>query len=131
MPRGEGPAGDRTIQQQLEEAWPRDLPARDEQQLTAMAKTLLRADATGVGRARFPDHFPEAGDTVTTAFSRFRIQAVIARQDDSQGRAVVHLVWAGADRGGTHSDGRTTTLHFTRTTRNAAASWTPQPHTRP
>ncbi|MGB8947224.1 MAG: hypothetical protein WCD21_44380, partial [Streptomyces sp.] len=48
------------------------------------------------------------------AFSRLRIQAAIARKDKQAGRAVVHLVWAAADRGGTYTDGRISELYFHR-----------------
>ncbi|MFF0698484.1 hypothetical protein ACFYU4_38350 [Streptomyces tendae] len=41
---------------------------------------------------------------------------------------MVHLVWAGTDRGGTHTDGRITDLHFTRTTptEEGKPAWIPQ-----
>lgn len=124
-PRGEGRAADSQIQHLLEQAWPSDLPAPQEQQLRRDGALLLRADATGVGRNRFPKMFGDRpAKAVAPAFSRFRIQAAIARKDESAGRAVVHLVWAGADRGGTYTDGRITDLVFTRT--NGASPWTPQ-----
>jgi hypothetical protein len=41
---------------------------------------------------------------------------------------VVHLVWAGADRGGTYTDGRITNLYFARTTApEGGHAWMPQP----
>jgi hypothetical protein len=132
-PRGEGPAGDAAVQAALDAAWPRDLPAADERQLLAAGRDLLRADATGIGRSKWPGlfpEFPESGRGLAPAFGtgRFRVQAAIARQDGAQGRAVVHLVWAGADRGGTLPDGRVTDWYFTRTvSRKGASSWTPQP----
>jgi hypothetical protein len=128
-PRGEGVAGDRAIQQALETAWPADLPAGDERQLLAAGRALLRADATGAGRGRWPEAFPDSGRGLAPAFStaRFRVQAAIARRVDRPGRAVVHLVWAGTDRGGTYSDGRITDLHFTRTSKEGGLSWVPQP----
>ncbi|TLS45765.1 hypothetical protein FE633_13465 [Streptomyces montanus] len=131
-PHGEGAAGDQAIQKALEAAWPADLPAGDERQLLTAGRALLRADATGIGRANWPALFPSRKQAVAPAFatSRFRIQAAIARRDRSSAKAVVHLVWAGADRGGTYTDGRITDLHFTRTTSNkdGGAAWTPQPH---
>ncbi|WP_328499631.1 hypothetical protein OG828_49130 [Streptomyces sp. NBC_00457] len=129
-PHGEGPAGDRAIQQVLERAWPADLPAVDERQLLTAGRALLRADATGIGRARWPGMFRGSGRAVAPAFAtaRFRIQAAIARRDGSPDTAVVHLVWAGADRGGTYTDGRITDLFFTRTVRKGEPTWTPQPH---
>ncbi|MGW7410223.1 hypothetical protein ACWGI9_42235 [Streptomyces sp. NPDC054833] len=131
-PRGEGISGDRAIQQALEAAWPADLPARDEPQLLAAGRALLRADATGIGRAKWPGVFPHSGRGLAPAFGtgRFRIQAAIARRDGADDRAVVHLVWSGADRGGTFTDGRITDWHFTRTTSKKGASWwTPLPPT--
>ncbi|MGW3681253.1 hypothetical protein [Streptomyces prasinus] len=130
-PRGEGAAGDRVIQQALESAWPTDLPAGAERQLLTAGRALLRADATGEGRNRWPVYFVRQ-ETVAPAFStaRFRIQAAIARRDGRPDRAVVHLVWAGTDRGGTYSDGRITDLYFTRTaSAKGVSAWVPQPRT--
>lgn len=122
-PPGQGPAGDPSIQQLLESEWPGDLPAVDERRLTELGIALLRADATGLGRSRFPGVFPRTG-AVAPAFSRFRVQAAVARRDQTApGRAVVHLVWAGADRGGTYTDGRITGLHFTRTQKKGNPTW--------
>lgn len=42
---------------------------------------------------------------------------------------MVHLVWAGADRGGTYTDGRITDWRFTHTTRKGSPTWTPLPRT--
>ncbi|MBA4866214.1 hypothetical protein H1V43_33825 [Streptomyces sp. PSKA54] len=129
-PHGEGVAGDRAIQEALEVAWPADLAARDERQLLAAGRELLRADATGIGRWQWPTVFGDQGQAIAPAYSRFRIQAAIARKDGGPHRAVVHLVWAGADRGGTYTDGRITDLHFTRTTtKKGVSTWTPRPRT--
>ncbi|GAA3078490.1 hypothetical protein [Streptomyces glomeratus] len=131
-PHGEGTAGDTAIQQALQAAWPPDLPARDERELLAAGRGLLRADATGIGRARWPGVFPTSRGGLAPAFAtaQFRIQAAIARRDGAKDHAVVHLVWAGADRGGTFTDGRITDWRFTRTTtRKGASTWTPQPRT--
>ncbi|OIJ88195.1 hypothetical protein BIV25_37330 [Streptomyces sp. MUSC 14] len=124
------------MQQALEAAWPADLPHTDERQLGTAGRALLRADATGIGRARWPGYFGRSGHAVAPAFAaaRFRIQAAIARRDGGPDRAVVHLVWAGCDRGGTYTDGRITDLHFTRTTpmdtteKGGGLAWTWQPH---
>ncbi|MGP4009971.1 hypothetical protein [Streptomyces sp. 4N124] len=128
-PHGEGAAGDRAIQQALEAAWPADLATEDERHLLAAGRDLLRADATGIGRAQWPGVFRDSGRALAPAFAtaRFRIQAAIARRDGSPDTAVVHLVWAGADRGGTYTDGRITDLFFTRTIRKGEPTWTPQP----
>ncbi|WP_306945298.1 hypothetical protein [Streptomyces sp. B4I13] len=128
-PRGEGVAGDAAIQKSLEGAWPADLGSDDERTLLAAGRGLLRADATGVGRDVWPALFGDPDQAIAPAFStaRFRIQAAIARSGGSPDKAVVHLVWAGADRAGTYTDRRISDWHFTRTSRNGASSWTPQP----
>ncbi|MGW3384531.1 hypothetical protein ACWDCO_30725 [Streptomyces albogriseolus] len=133
-PHGEGAAGDRAIQQALDTAWPADLDPVDERQLLTAGRALLRADATGVGRDQWPNYFADSQHGVAPAFTmaRFRIQAAIARQDGARDRAVVHLVWAGTDRGGTHTDGRITDLHFTRTNptnKEGKPAWIPQSRT--
>ncbi|MFF4557770.1 hypothetical protein [Streptomyces sp. NPDC001422] len=128
-PHGEGPAGDHTVQQVLETAWPADLSPVDEQQLRTLGTSLLRADATGVGRADWPEVFQGEHQAVAPAFAaaRFRVQAVIARRDGPAGRAVVHLVWAGTDRGGTFTDGRITDLQFIRSVTKGGPRWSPKP----
>ncbi|MFF0094583.1 hypothetical protein ACFYSF_32135 [Streptomyces canus] len=130
-PHGEGVAGDPAVQRNLEAAWPADLPSNDERELLADGRSLLRADATGVGRAKWPEVFHDSDQAVAPAFAtaRFRIQAAIARRDGSPDKAVVHLVWAGTDRGGTFTDLRITDWFFTRTFQKGAATWTPQPRT--
>ncbi|MET7575310.1 hypothetical protein ABZT04_43705 [Streptomyces sp. NPDC005492] len=130
-PHGEGVAGDASVQHNLVAAWPADLPASDERKLLAAGRALLRADATGIGRATWPDVFPTSSRAVAPAFAtaRFRIQAAIARRETSPDKAVVHLVWAGTDRGGTFTDLRITDWHFTRTMKKGAVTWTPQPRT--
>ncbi|MFE7077078.1 hypothetical protein ACFU96_44030 [Streptomyces sp. NPDC057620] len=129
-PPGEGVAGDADIQKSLESAWPADLPAADEQQLLPAGRGLLRADATGVGRSAWPALFSAgSGQVFAPAFAsaRFRVQAAIARSASPPGTAVVHLVWAGTDRGGTYADRRVSDWYFTRTTTKGAPSWTPRP----
>ncbi|MGW4951500.1 hypothetical protein [Streptomyces parvulus] len=130
-PHGEGVAGDRAVQRNLEASWPADLPAVDERALLAAGRALLRADATGIGRAEWPAVFPTSDKAVAPAFAaaRFRIQAVIARRDGSPDQAVVHLVWAGMDRGGTFTDLRITDWYFIRASKQGATTWTPQPRT--
>lgn len=130
-PHGEGVVGDGAVQRNLVAAWPADLPASDERELLTAGRALLRADATGIGRTTWPDVFPESERSLAPAFAtaRFRIQAAIARRDGSPDKAVVHLVWAGMDRGGTFTDLRITDWHFTRTIKKGAVTWTPQPRT--
>ncbi|MEU1034501.1 hypothetical protein ABZ402_38510 [Streptomyces mirabilis] len=128
-PHGEGVAGDAAIQKSLEDAWPADLAADDEHKLLAAGRGLLRADATGVGRAKWPALFDNPDQAIAPAFAtaRFRIQAAVARRDASPDKAVVHLVWAGTDRGGTYTDRRITDWYFARTSSKGASTWTPQP----
>ncbi|CAM5500495.1 MULTISPECIES: hypothetical protein [Streptomyces] len=130
-PHGEGVAGDWAIRRNLEAAWPADLPAADQRELLTAGRALLRADATGVGREKWPGVFGDSGQAVAPAFAtaRFRIQAAIARRDGSPNRTVVHLVWAGMDHGGTFTDLRITDWFFTRTIKKGAPTWTPQPRT--
>ncbi|MGW0332214.1 hypothetical protein ACWD0J_10155 [Streptomyces sp. NPDC003011] len=130
-PRGEGVASDAVIQKSLEAAWPADLADGDERTLLAAGRDLLRADATGIGRTRWPAIFGGPDQAVAPAFdtTRFRIQAAVARRGGGPDRAVVHLVWAGTDRGGTYTDRRITDWYFTRTTSKGAFTWTPQPRT--
>ncbi|MEU3090731.1 hypothetical protein ACWCQ0_31425 [Streptomyces massasporeus] len=130
-PHGEGVAGDPAVQRNLEAAWPADLPSKDERVLLTAGRSLLRADATGVGRAQWPEVFGDSGQAVAPAFAtaRFRIQAAIARRDGSPDKAVVHLVWAGMDRGGNFTDLRITDWFSTRTIKKGKATWTPQPRT--
>ncbi|NEB78973.1 hypothetical protein G3I40_27690 [Streptomyces sp. SID14478] len=128
-PRGEGRAGDRAIQQLLEQSWPADLSAAQAKQLLDTAAKVLRADATGLGQDAFPSAFPSAAHSgaVSPAFTRIRIQAAIARQDPARpGQTLAHLVWAAADRGGTYTDGRLADIPFTHRTGDATA-WTPLP----
>ncbi|WP_369228801.1 hypothetical protein AB5J56_00255 [Streptomyces sp. R21] len=128
-PHGEGVAGDAAIQKSLETAWPADLAAADERKLLAAGRGLLRADATGIGRSTWPALFGNPHQAIAPAFAtaRFRIQAAIARRDGSPNKAVVHLVWAGADRGGTYTDRRITDWYFARTSTKGGSPWTPQP----
>ncbi|WP_406469867.1 hypothetical protein [Streptomyces sp. NBC_01615] len=130
-PHGEGVAGDAVIQTSLEDAWPADLAADDERKLLVAGRDLLRADATGIGRAKWPALFGNPDQAIAPAFAtaRFRIQAAIAREDGSPDKAVVHLVWAGADRGGTYTDRRITDWYFARTSTKGGFTWTPQPRT--
>ncbi|GGP93143.1 hypothetical protein [Streptomyces melanogenes] len=131
-PRGEGLGGDAVIQRSLESAWPADLAPADERVLLDAGRALLRADATGVGRAQWPTIFPASGQALAPAFSavRWRVQAAIARREGAADRAVVHLVWAGADRGGAFAEGRVTDWHFTRTPlKEEGSPWIPQPRT--
>ncbi|MER5951207.1 hypothetical protein ABT127_34735 [Streptomyces sp. NPDC001904] len=129
-PRGDGPGGDQDVQRVLEQAWPADLPAAQAEPLLAAGRRVLLADVTGVGRGAFPTAFPgSTGESVISpSFTRIRVQAAIARSDpDHPNRAIVHLVWAGADRGGTYTDGRLSDIFFTHS--QGGSTWLPQPPT--
>ncbi|MFJ7209656.1 hypothetical protein ACIQWR_39760 [Streptomyces sp. NPDC098789] len=95
-PPESGPAADPIIQQTLDRSSTPNLPASDE-------RALLDA-----GRA--------AWLVETSRYTRVRIQAVTARREPgpegSAVRAVVRLVWAGADPAGTFLDGRPATLTY-------------------
>ncbi|MGW0751976.1 hypothetical protein [Streptomyces sp. NPDC002587] len=101
---GSGEAADPLIQQALDRAGPRDLPAADEELLLRQARAAWPAE--------------------TASYTQVRIQAATARRDtpdtDGRLRAVVRLVWAGADPAGTFLDGRTAAVHFTQ---NEEGSW--------
>ncbi|MFG2794799.1 hypothetical protein [Streptomyces sp. NPDC048419] len=131
-PHGEGVAGDHVIQRLLQAAWPADLPTADQRELLVAGRALLRADATGVGRATWPTVFPGPHRALAPAFTtaRLRIQAAIARRDGEATKAVVHLVWAGTDRGGTFTDNRITDWYFARSmSKEGVSTWTALPRT--
>ncbi|MFF3313377.1 hypothetical protein [Streptomyces sp. NPDC002952] len=110
------------MQRSLDEQWPSDVPVTDKRVLVAAGRELLRADATGVGRGAWPSVFDSASALEAPAFSRFRIQAVGVQQAGAR-RARVHLVWAGADRGGIYQEGRVADFSFMK----KGQTWTPLP----
>ncbi|WP_050779250.1 hypothetical protein [Streptomyces sp. Mg1] len=102
---GSGEAADPLIQQVMDKASPSDLPPADQALLLRQGRAAWLAE--------------------TARYTRVRIQAVTARRDTTAGdggpgRAVVRLVWAGADPAGTFLDGRPGTVHFTQ---NGDGSW--------
>ncbi|MGW7063542.1 hypothetical protein ACWGHM_34285 [Streptomyces sp. NPDC054904] len=116
-PPGSGPAADPLIQQVLDQATSRDLPPDTERQLLDLGRAAWLKETVG--------------------YTQVRIQAATARRDiapvpspsPSAGagagrpgaeRAVVRLVWAGADPAGTFLDGRPATVHFTQ---NGDGTW--------
>jgi hypothetical protein len=130
---GEGPRGDPAIQQVLRAAVPDDLPPKTARVLAQLGRTVLVAETTGRGRHWWPAYFPP--HQPVRAYTRVRVQAAAARAD-GPGRAVVHLVWAGADPAGTYRDGRPATFRLqhtaptnvpksTRTEGDAWTSWIP------
>ncbi|MEV5786241.1 hypothetical protein AB0L42_35390 [Streptomyces sp. NPDC052287] len=117
---------DAAVQSHLEQSWPKDLPTATALRLVRDGEAVLHADATGSGRDRWPTAFgtsrPGAGE-----FTRLRVQAAIARRDGSSRQAVVHLVWAGTDPGGSYAENRVTDIYFTLTSTKGHSVWTPQP----
>ncbi|MEU9304926.1 hypothetical protein [Streptomyces sp. NPDC048269] len=100
-PPGSGEAADPIIQQVMDAAAPRDLPAADEALLLRQGRAVWLAE--------------------TARYTQVRIQAATARRDPNSGAgAVVRLVWAGADPAGTFLDGRPAAVHFTQ---NGDGTW--------
>lgn len=108
-PPGSGPAADPLIQQALDRASSPDLPADEERRLLDLGRTAWLGETAG--------------------YSQVRIQAATARRDNTPAvdpraqqpvRAVVRLVWAGADRAGTFLDGRPAAVRFIR---NGDGTW--------
>lgn len=102
---GSGEAADPLIQEVVDKASSRDLPPADEALLLRQGRAVWLEEAA--------------------RYTRVRIQAVTARRDTTAGdggpgRAVVRLVWAGADPAGTFLDGRPGSVHFTQ---NGDGSW--------
>jgi hypothetical protein len=107
---GDGPGGDRAVQQLLDRSSPADLPAAQERDLVRLASLAWKADVTGRGRERWPAYFGSRSTAAPHgAYRGVRIQAGIARAASGQ-RAEVHLVWAGTDPSGAERDGRTARL---------------------
>ncbi|WP_369776288.1 hypothetical protein [Streptomyces sp. R33] len=108
---GSGEAADRFIQQAMDQAGRRDLQPADEELLLQQGRTAWLAE--------------------TADYTQVRIQAATARRVAETGpdaggraRAVVRLVWAGADPAGTLLDDRTAAVHFTQ---NGDGSWNRTP----
>ncbi|MFE2167921.1 hypothetical protein ACFXB3_23110 [Streptomyces sp. NPDC059447] len=112
-PPGSGPGADPLIQQVMDEASAPDLPADEERRLLELGRTAWLGE--------------------TSRYSQVRIQAATARRDPTLAsgpgsagdarqtvRAVVRLVWAGADPAGTFLDGRPAAVHFTQ---NGNGTW--------
>ncbi|MER7467893.1 hypothetical protein [Streptomyces sp. NPDC097981] len=103
-PPGSGPAADPLIQQALDRASSPDLAPDDERALLDAGRAAWLAETVG--------------------YTQVRIQAATARRNpepgDGQRRAVVRLVWAGADPAGTLLDGRPAALLYAQ---NGNGSW--------
>jgi hypothetical protein len=107
------------MQQALDAAVPRNLPESTERRLRSVGRQVWTAEVTGIGRERWPAYFTNSRPA--GRYSQVRIQAVIARRTD--GEAVVHLLWAGADPFGNYADGRRATVRFSH---EGGSSWTPR-----
>lgn len=112
-PPESGPAADPIIQQALDRASAPDLPARDEQRLLALGRTAWLGETAGYTRVRIQaatarrDTTPTAPTSTGTARPPRQVPAT------APVRAVVRLVWAGADPAGTFLDGRPATVLYT------------------
>ncbi|MFJ3714110.1 MULTISPECIES: hypothetical protein [unclassified Streptomyces] len=101
---GDGPGGDRAIQDVLDRSSPRDLEPALERRLVALATRVWKADVTGTGRSQWPAYFSDPSPP-RAPYTHVRVQAAIARQG-AGGRVRVDLVWAGAGPSGEAADGR-------------------------
>ncbi|MGW2748440.1 hypothetical protein [Streptomyces sp. NPDC001450] len=81
--------------------------------LVDLASRIWRAEATGIGREKWPDYFGD--EPLRAPYRDVRIQAGIARTvGSSPDRARVRLVWAGVDPAGDEEDGRLAQVVFIR-----------------
>jgi hypothetical protein len=91
---GDGPGGDRAIQQVLDDSSHPNLPQSQAQQMVELGKRVWLAQITGAGRGQWPGYF--RGADAQFVYHAVRIQAAIARAT-SGGKVTVNLVWAGTD----------------------------------
>ncbi|MER5352591.1 hypothetical protein ABT093_19940 [Kitasatospora sp. NPDC002551] len=113
---GDGPQGDPAIQAALNAQHPSDLPAETAEQLSALARAVWTAEATGEGRQRWPDYFPavQGAGGRPYFYTGFRVQAAIAHTaKGDREHAAVDLLWAGTSPTGEYGDHRPATLSFT------------------
>ncbi|MGV9268113.1 hypothetical protein ACWDRR_26010 [Kitasatospora sp. NPDC003701] len=113
---GDGPQGDAAIQAALNAQRASDLPAETAQQLSALARDVWTAEATGEGRQRWPDYFPAVQGVGGRPYfyTGFRVQATIAHtaKGDPE-HAAVDLLWAGTSPTGEYGDHRPALVTFT------------------
>jgi hypothetical protein len=107
---GDGPGGDRAIQQVLDDSSRPNLPQSQAQQMVELGKRIWLAQITGAGRGQWPGYF--RGADARFVYHAVRIQAAIARATGS-GQVTVNLVWAGTDPTGQVLEDQpaTVTLH--------------------
>lgn len=108
---GDGPSGDRAIQEVLEGSSRRNIPASLENRLTALGRKVWLAEVTGAGRGAWPAYF--RGQHSSWLFTHVRVQAAIAREAGPD-RATVQLVWAGTDPAGQQHEDQPATLRLVR-----------------
>ncbi|MGI5451379.1 hypothetical protein ACQEVM_37605 [Streptomyces sp. CA-243310] len=108
-PPDSGPAADPIIQRALDRASAPDLPARDEQRLLTLGRTAWLGETARYTRVRIQAATARRDTTPTPRTSTGRHQT----PQKAPPRAVVRLVWAGADPAGTFLDGRTATVLYT------------------
>ncbi|MFD9338645.1 hypothetical protein ACFWBF_30260 [Streptomyces sp. NPDC060028] len=113
-PPGSGPAADPVIQKALDQSSAADLPTTAEQQVLALSRTAWLAETAGYTQVRIQAATARRDTPPTTGASSSATQPEAVR-------AVVRLVWAGADPAGTFMDGRTATIRFTQ---NGDGTWT-------
>lgn len=119
-PPDSGPAADPIIQQALDRASAPDLPARDEQRLLALGRTAWLGETAGYTRVRIQAATARRDTTPVARTSPGTPQTHRPVATTGPVRAVVRLVWAGADPAGTFLDGRTATVLYTQ---NGAGAW--------
>ncbi|MFI5831978.1 hypothetical protein ACIA6C_32785 [Streptomyces sp. NPDC051578] len=110
-PPGSGPAADPIIQQALDRASAPHLPPDDERRLLEIGRRAWLTETGGYTQVRIQAATARRDTTASTA---------VVAGDRQPVRAVVRLVWAGADPAGTFLDGRTATVTFTQ---NGDGSW--------
>ncbi|MFF3431435.1 hypothetical protein [Streptomyces sp. NPDC002602] len=113
-PPDSGPAADPIIQRALDRASTPDLPARDEQRLLALGRAAWLGETAGYTRVRIQAATARRDTTPTPQAPTGTPQTHQQVAATPPVRAVVRLVWAGADPAGTFLDGRTATVLYTR-----------------
>ncbi|WP_053676728.1 hypothetical protein [Streptomyces sp. WM4235] len=119
-PPDSGPAADPIIQQALDRAGAPDLPARDEQRLLTLGRAAWLGETAGYARVRIQAATARRDTTPPLRASTGTPQTHPQVAATPPVRAVVRLVWAGADPAGTFLDGRTATVLYTQ---NGAGAW--------
>jgi hypothetical protein len=101
-------------------ATPVSLPEDITTTATAVARQVLTADLTGVGRSAFPDYWPPGG--YRALYRSIDIQAATARPESATPDLVeVTLLWTGIRPDGVAVEADPTTVRL----RRGAGGWTP------